>query len=136
MLPVPDWLSEHWLKAATAGVTLLGTISVGGYNAVQWHNAIFADREYVDERFDELGQLIAMNDMRMGQKIQSDKVDQLQERLWRLEDRYGKDIERNPEVPESVREEYRQLQMQRERALNKLESIEQRLDDAQPQLSH
>ena len=49
-------------------------------------------------------------EMRLDQKIKSDKRDFIQRRLWQLEDRYRDRI-----MPPSVREEYRRLKMDLQR---------------------
>lgn len=68
------------------------------------------------------GSVVAVNDyfakaaelelvaMRLDQKIQQDRCDRLQERVWKLQDRY---IGR--EMPTSVREELRRLDAELER---------------------
>ena len=47
---------------------------------------------------------------RLEQKIQQDRVESLQERLWKLEDRYV-DITK---MPQEVKDEYRRLKSQKE----------------------
>lgn len=58
---------------------------------------------------------VVLIEMRLEQKIQSDFIDQLQQRLWKIEDRYGVDLKNAPDV---VKEEYRQL-IEQKRKLEK-----------------
>jgi hypothetical protein len=44
--------------------------------------------------------------MRLEQKIQADEVRQLQQEMWRIEDRYGTDVRK---MPESIRCRYRDI---------------------------
>lgn len=46
-------------------------------------------------------------EQRLNEKIEGDNYDRLQQRLWRLEDRYGPQAQK---APDTVREEYRRLQ--------------------------
>ena len=47
---------------------------------------------------------------RLDQKIQQDRVDSLQERLWKLEDRYP-DLTK---MPQEIKDEYRKLKSEKE----------------------
>jgi len=49
-------------------------------------------------------------ELRLDQKIMSDRVGQIQERMWKLEDRY-KSVDK---MPEEVKYEYRALQVEKE----------------------
>ncbi len=60
-------------------------------------------------------------EMRLDQKIDADRVDRVQERIWKLEDRY----EAVGRMPQSVKEEYRDLKQEQIRLEEKLKkSIE------------
>ncbi|RLC88888.1 MAG: hypothetical protein DRJ03_01215 [Chloroflexi bacterium] len=48
---------------------------------------------------------------RLEQKIQEDKLDNIQERIWRLEDRYGHDCSN---MPQAVLDTYRSLLLEKE----------------------
>ena len=59
---------------------------------------------------------------RLEQKIQEDRSYNIQERLWKLEDRYGYKEE---EMPSEIRDQYRRLKDDKERIdkeLNQLDS--------------
>lgn len=56
--------------------------------------------------------------MRLDQKILNDRLYNLQNRVWAIEDRYGKDVSK---MPENVRIEYRRL-------LREIEKIKRQLD--------
>jgi archaellum component FlaC len=49
-------------------------------------------------------------EMRLEQKIQQDRVEALQERMWKLEDRY---CETN-KMPQEVKDEYRKIKTEKE----------------------
>ena len=89
-------LPRVWdLKMIAQTVILAGaTIGVlyGGVNWIEHYYAHEDDVMLIEQRLDE--------------KIQGDYYDRLQQRIWRLEDRYGPQAQKGPE---SVREEYRQL---------------------------
>jgi type II secretory pathway pseudopilin PulG len=54
---------------------------------------------------------------RLEQKIQSDRADNIQERLWRLEDKFGYDISK---MPPAIRDQYRNLQKEWQEITKKL----------------
>ena len=56
---------------------------------------------------------VELVEMRLDQKIVQDRVQALQERLWKLEDRYGKDKAQQME-------EYRRLVSEREMLMRKV----------------
>ena len=58
-------------------------------------------------------------EQRLDQKITQDRVDNIQNRIWKLEDRYGLEC---VDCPPVVKDEYRELQKEKEQLENKLES--------------
>ena len=59
--------------------------------------------------------------IRVDQKILADRMDNVQERMWKLEDRYGG---RNvPDADSVILGEYRELQVEREKLLRALEGL-------------
>lgn len=71
---------------------------------------------YIDDRWAKAKDL-AYVEMRLDQKILSDRLYDLQQRLWMLEDRYGEE----KEMPEEVRTEYRKLKQEYESIKRQLE---------------
>jgi archaellum component FlaC len=68
----------------------------------------------IDNRWAKAAELKKL-ELRLEQKIQQDRVDALQERIWKLEDRY-------PEInkmPVEVKDEYRQIKNEKD-ALEKV----------------
>src|SRR3990167_6479475 len=63
---------------------------------------------FVDHRYAHNDNLV-MVEMRLEQKILTDRSVQLQQRLWKIEDRYGPDLF---EAPAMVKEEHRQIQIE------------------------
>ena len=59
----------------------------------------------IDSRWAKAGEVKQIS-QRLDQKIYSDRVDRIQERMWRLEDRFGSVCEK---MPIESREEYRKL---------------------------
>ena len=55
--------------------------------------------------------------IRLEQKIQSDRADNIQERLWKLEDKFGYDVSK---MPPTIRDQYRILQQERQEINRKL----------------
>ena len=64
----------------------------------------------LDERWAKAAQVKQL-EMRLDQKIDGDRMNQIQERMWTLEDRY-KAVDK---MPQSVREEYRVLKDEKDR---------------------
>lgn len=117
---IPGWLSEHWLKAAGAGVGLLTALTTAGYSTWTWH----------DTRYAKQADTILI-EMRLEQKILSDRAARLQDRIWKIEDRYGDDMDK---APDTVKEEYRQLQQDLEAAIQELNSLQQEYRSMQRQM--
>ena len=66
----------------------------------------------IDSRYAKVGEMSEVNeyvqqvDKRLELKILKDRADAIQERMWKIEDRYGMDI---VEMPEDKRDQYRKL---------------------------
>lgn len=75
----------------TAGGTALATL--------------FGGASFVDTRYAHQDNVVLI-EMRLEQKILTDRANQLQQRIWKIEDRYGIDLF---EAPGPIKEEYRQL---------------------------
>ena len=60
---------------------------------------------------------LAMVEQRLDQKIIQDRINAIQERLWRLEDKFGSII---ASLPETIRDQYRRL-------LKEMKDLEKRL---------
>jgi hypothetical protein len=58
---------------------------------------------------------------RLEQKIQDDRLNNIQERIWRLEDRYGKDPSL---MPVDARDTYRRLCEEKNKIIRILEGME------------
>lgn len=64
----------------------------------------------LDDRWAKAAQVKQL-EMRLDQKIDADRINQIQQRIWILEDRY-----KSPDkMPQSVREEYRVLRDEKDR---------------------
>lgn len=77
----------------------------GGFIAVDAHYAEKTEVQLISQRLD--------------QKILQDRLHNVQDRIWRLEDRY-QTIENMPDL---VREEYRKLLLEKEQILNELQNM-------------
>lgn len=85
--------------------------------------AIYGGASWVDGRY-ALSERLVLVEQRLEEKIQADNASVLQQRAWKLEDRYsGAGV---PTAPESVKEEYRQVREAREQIVNKLDRIEKK----------
>ena len=69
------------------------------------------------EQIDEVQSFAELVDKRLELKILKDRADALQNRMWKLEDRYGMDISK---MPEGVREQYRELKKEYDEIMDKL----------------
>jgi hypothetical protein len=85
-------------------IVTLGTIA-GGLVAIDSHYAKSSEVE-------EVSVYICRIEKRLDEKIQTDRANSLQERMWRLEDRYTPDKARQ-------KDEYRRLQQEREDIIRK-----------------
>jgi hypothetical protein len=85
-------------------IVALGTIA-GGLIAVDSHYAKSSEIE-------EVSTYICRIEKRLDEKIQTDRANSLQERLWRLEDRYSPDKAKTTD-------EYRRLKLEREEIIRK-----------------
>jgi len=84
----------------TLGIVIsVGTI-LGGLVAIDAHYAKSSEVKEVSE-------YICRIDQRLSEKIQQDRINSLQERMWRLEDRYG--VEKAHSM-----DEYRRLKAERD----------------------
>ena len=101
------------LKTVGTGVGAVATI-IGAF----WAVYTFADSTYA-KRPD-----VILVEQRLDAKIANDKVDRLQERAWRYEDRYGERLEK---APREAKEEYRQIKQEKNRAEQQLKALDQRL---------
>jgi hypothetical protein len=81
-----------------AGGTALATL---------WGGASFVDHRYAHtETVFEMQDDVYLVGQRLEQKILTDRYTQLQQRAWKIEDRYGLGL---AIAPETVKEEYRQI---------------------------
>ena len=97
---IGEYLSEHWMKTGSAAVALLATLTGAGYSTFSWHDSRYSKQLDV--------QLI---EMRLEQKILSDRQRQTQQRIWQIEDRYDGKVQ---DAPDTVQEEYRDLKQELE----------------------
>lgn len=94
------------IQTTLAVVISIGTI-VGGLVAIDAHYAKSSE-------LDEISTYICKIETRLDRKIKQDRANALQERMWKLEDRYGNDAKNL--------DEYRRLKLERDsiiRTLNK-----------------
>ena len=68
--------------------------------------------------------------MRLDQKIQGDRISQIQERQWKMKDRYGDELKTAPEM---VREEFRVLEKQMEELTRQLKTVQESIQRQQYQ---
>lgn len=69
---------------------------------------------YIDSRY-ALARDLQLVEVRLEQKINSDQINNLQRRIWSIEDRYS-----DVQMPETVAEELRELKLQLEQLKEKL----------------
>ena len=77
----------------------------------------------IDSRYAKVGEMSEVNeyvqqvDKRLELKILKDRADAIQERMWKIEDRYGMDI---AEMPEDKRDQYRKLKKEYDEIMEKI----------------
>ena len=70
----------------------------------------------VDE-MSEVNEYVQQVDERLELKILKDRADAIQERMWKIEDRYGMDI---AEMPDDKRDQYRKLKKEYDEIMEKI----------------
>jgi septation ring formation regulator EzrA len=76
---------------------------------------------FVDSRY-ALAENVKQIEQRLDYKIKSDQVDQIQTRLWKIEDRY-KNMDK---MPAAVKDDYRDLQDKKQKLQDGLKSLEKK----------
>ena len=77
----------------------------------------------IDSRYAKVGEMSEVNeyvqqvDKRLELKILKDRADAIQERMWKIEDRYGMDI---ADMPEDKRDQYRKLKKEYDEIMEKI----------------
>lgn len=74
------------------------------------------------QQIDSMQENIVLIDMRLESKILNDRDAMLQQRLWKIEDRYGVDLF---EAPGPVKDEYRTIQAEMEALEREIGSVQQ-----------
>jgi|GEM_PF-2807462 hypothetical protein len=95
----------------------LAITAFGGF--VAFSTAAYNGATFVDSRYAHDAD-VTLIEMRLEQKILTDRSSQIQQRIWKIEDRYP-DMS---QAPETVQEEYRQLKRE-------LYSLDQELNTVQ-----
>jgi len=77
----------------------------------------------IDSRYAKVGEMSEVNeyvqqvDERLELKILKDRADAIQERMWKIEDRYGMDVAK---MPEDKRDQYRKLKKEYDEIMEKI----------------
>ena len=77
----------------------------------------------IDSRYAKVGEMSEVNeyvqqvDERLELKILKDRADAIQERMWKIEDRYGMDV---ANMPEDKRDQYRKLKKEYDEIMEKI----------------
>ena len=77
----------------------------------------------IDSRYAKVGEMSEVNeyvqqvDKRLELKILRDRADAIQERMWKIEDRYGMDIAK---MPDDRRDQYRKLKKEYDDIMEKI----------------
>jgi hypothetical protein len=96
---------------------IISFIGAGGTAlATLWGGASFVDTRYAH------APNVVLIEMRLEQKILTDRAAQLQQRVWKIEERYGTDLF---EAPGTVREEYRQLKLELQDLGEEINAVQQ-----------
>tara|TARA_R100001244_G_scaffold82073_1_gene63849 strand:+ start:12 stop:338 length:327 start_codon:yes stop_codon:yes gene_type:complete len=98
-----------WIAVAVGMATLLGGVLGTAFT--------------IDSRYAKTGEIADIKDYvqkidkRLEIKILKDRADALQERMWKIEDRYGMEL---AEMSEEVRLQYRELKKEYDDIMDKL----------------
>jgi len=120
------------LKTAGAGVGLTFTLIGGLYSGGSWVESRYAHQDAVSDAFVDLHADVDLVNLRIDQGMLFNRQMQVQERMWKIEDRYGK----NPDDwPEIVKEEYRHLQAELAEIKRKMGRMEEWYQERQAEQS-
>ena len=100
------------MKTGTAAGTLLVSLYTGG----SWLDARYAHTEAVDALTSDT----RFTNLRLEEKILTDRVAAIQTRMWSLEDRYHHDL---TTAPPAVREEYRKMVVDLDDVRQQIQSV-------------
>ena len=98
-----------WLAVVVGIITLLG----GALGTAFTIDSRYAKTEEITSIKDYVQQV----DKRLELKILKDRANALQERMWKIEDRYGMEIAK---MTEEVREQYRELKKEYDDIMEKI----------------
>ena len=93
-----------WEPTKIAGLVA----AIGGAVATAWGGVSFIDDRYgKTAEIQEVKQATTFVNLRLEEKILTDRVAAIQQRIWKLEDRYGDTM---TTAPDTAKEEHRQMQ--------------------------
>lgn len=122
------FLDERWMKATAAGIGLVMTGGGAGYSLYQWHDGTYAHTSELSEQRAE----VILVEMRLDQKILNDRLNALQFRIWKMEERYGPQMSLAHEGrDDAAMAEYRALLLEKQELERQLGTIEQRIMEQQ-----
>jgi len=91
-------------------------VSGGTALATLWGGASFVDTRYAH------APNVILIEMRLEQKILTDRAAQLQQRLWKIEERHGEDLF---DAPALVKEEVRQIKIELQDLNEEINAVQQ-----------
>lgn len=89
-------------------IIVLAMVSFGGF--------IWGSQSYLEKRY-ALAEDVEKLSNRLDQKILEDRRDNIQQRIWKLEDKYSN------EIPDDIKDQYRQFQKELEELDKKLDKL-------------
>lgn len=123
-------INEHGIKVTAAAIGLIMTAGGGGYSVFQWHDSTYAHTSTLHEQQAEL----LLVEMRLDQKILNDRLNALQYRIWKMEERYGPQMSLAHEGrDDAALAEYRALMLEKQELERQLGNIEERIFEQQYQ---
>lgn len=103
--------SDAPIKIAGATIGVVVALVGGTYKGVS----------FVDERYAHQDDLEMVN-MRLDEKMNNDRVNQVQQRIWLLEKEYGMD---RSKWPQSAQQEVKDLELKKEKLEKHLEKLDE-----------
>lgn len=115
-------LLNRMKKKITEGITVI--ISIASVISIIFGVYFYNEARYASAKdLKEAKEYSQKIEKRLDQKILNDNVNEIQKRIWLLEDKYEK-----KQMPDTVKEEYRELKEKKEQLKEELKNLKKSAD--------